>query len=52
LLYVAYWLAVLGISYAIWRGIEKPSQRWIRSRFGAKRDAIPNTLSVSRVIDS
>jgi peptidoglycan/LPS O-acetylase OafA/YrhL len=36
-LYIGYWFAVLGISFIIWRGIEKPCQRWIRSRLGSKQ---------------
>jgi peptidoglycan/LPS O-acetylase OafA/YrhL len=33
MLYIAYWLGVLGVSFVIWRAIEKPFQRWIRSCF-------------------
>jgi peptidoglycan/LPS O-acetylase OafA/YrhL len=40
-LYVAYWLAVLSLSFIIWRIIEKPGQRWIRARFGSKRHTVP-----------
>ena len=52
LLYIAYWLAVLSLSFIIWRAVEKPCQRWIRSRFGAKRDAMPITVSVPSTINS
>jgi len=52
MLYVAYWLAVLSISFIIWRVVEKPCQRWIRSRFGSKRDAMPMIVSIPRVINS
>jgi peptidoglycan/LPS O-acetylase OafA/YrhL len=38
LLYLAYWFAVLSLSFIIWRWVEKPCQRWIRSLFGSKRD--------------
>jgi len=38
--YVAYWLVVLSLSFVIWRFLEKPSQRWIRSLF-SKRDPTP-----------
>jgi peptidoglycan/LPS O-acetylase OafA/YrhL len=52
MLYIAYWLAVLSLSFIIWRAVEKPCQRWIRSRFGAKRDAMPITVSVPTIINS
>lgn len=51
-LYIAFWFAVLSISFIIWRGVEKPCQRWIRSRFGSKRDAVPMTGSVSTTANS
>jgi peptidoglycan/LPS O-acetylase OafA/YrhL len=41
MLYIAYWLGLLGVSFVIWRAIEKPSQRWIRSCFGSKRNPMP-----------
>jgi len=43
MLYIAYWLAVLSLSFIIWRMVEKPCQRWIRSLFGFRRDAFPGS---------
>lgn len=34
--YVAYWFAVLILSFIVWRVVEKPCQRWIRSLFSSK----------------
>lgn len=34
---IGYWFAVLSLSFIIWRVVEKPCQRLIRSRFGSKR---------------
>jgi peptidoglycan/LPS O-acetylase OafA/YrhL len=51
MLYIAYWLALLTLSFIIWRVVEKPCQRWIRSLFRSKRDAVPLNVSVPRVIN-
>jgi peptidoglycan/LPS O-acetylase OafA/YrhL len=50
--YIAYWLAVLSFSFIMWRAVEKPCQRWIRSRLRAKREAKPITVSVPTIISS
>jgi peptidoglycan/LPS O-acetylase OafA/YrhL len=52
MLYIAYWLAVLSLSFVICRAVEKPCQRWIRSRFGAKREAMSITVGVPTIINS
>lgn len=52
LLYIAYWLAVLSIAFAISRAIERPSRRWIRSRFGSKPEPIPGTVPVPKSVAS
>jgi peptidoglycan/LPS O-acetylase OafA/YrhL len=52
LLYIGYWLVVLGISFMIWGVIEKPSQRWLRSRLSWKRDPLPGRVSAPSFIDS
>jgi peptidoglycan/LPS O-acetylase OafA/YrhL len=51
-LYIAYWLAVLSLSFIIWRVVEKTCQRWIRSLLGSKRDSMPITVSVPTIINS
>jgi peptidoglycan/LPS O-acetylase OafA/YrhL len=45
MLYIAYWLVVLGLSFLIWRMVEKPVQRLIRSLFGSKRGGASITVS-------
>ncbi len=52
LLYIGYWLVVLSVSFTIWRAIEKPGQRWIRSRLSSKPDPIPATVSLPKAVDS
>jgi peptidoglycan/LPS O-acetylase OafA/YrhL len=46
MLYIGYWIAVLSLSFIIWRVVEKTCRRWIRSFLGSKRDAVPITVSV------
>jgi peptidoglycan/LPS O-acetylase OafA/YrhL len=52
MLYIAYWLAVLSVSFIIWRVVEKPFQRWIRGRFGSKRDGILMAVTAPTIINS
>lgn len=51
MLYIVYWLAVLGISFLVWSLVEKPCQRWIRSLFRSKPDATPLNVNAPRIIN-
>jgi peptidoglycan/LPS O-acetylase OafA/YrhL len=55
MLYIGYWLVVLSLSFIIWRVVEKPCQRLIRSLVRSNRDAMslnesaPSALSLKFV---
>ncbi len=51
-LYIAFWLAVLSLSFIIWRVVEKPCQRGIRSLFGSKRGTKSMNAEVATIIKS
>ncbi len=40
MLYIAYWLTVLILSFLIWRVVERPCQQWIRALFRSKRGLV------------
>jgi hypothetical protein len=40
MLYIDYWLAVLILSFLIWRAVERPCQQWIRALFRSKRGLV------------
>jgi peptidoglycan/LPS O-acetylase OafA/YrhL len=50
-LFLGYWLVVLGLSFLIWRLVEKPCQRLIRSLYGLKRPAKRVSITVPPILD-